>query len=371
MSNNYIMPIVMASLSAGEQPAAYLDQDYDSVARMGTLACSATGTNTIALTPLTNYPTMTGVGSYQKVGFVPVNSTTGPTNINVGLLGAYNAYQNNGTTRIGNGDLIAGLYYEFVFDSSLNSNVGGWRLVANDLSTAGSTLNQPNIVGVTNGSNAAAGSVGEYINTYTPQNNATITVTVASPAVVTWNGHNLAANSAVYFTNSGGALPTGITANTTYYVVGGTLTGNTFNIATSIANAIAGTAVNTSGSQSGTQSGHGGAFLASTTPKSISAIQLTAGDWDIGGSVGFQATGTITNYLIGGITSSLDSPGSIGVNASVQQFVGSGYGTDFGSTVPNQRVSISGTTTYYLAGQANFGSGNMIAYGNIWARRRR
>lgn len=86
-----------------------------------------------------------------------------------------------------------------------------------------------------------------YINT------ATITVTIASPAVVTWTAHGLYDGAPVIFTTSG-ALPTGITAGTTYYVGRGAAA-NTFNISTSLANSNAGTFVNTSGTQSGTHTG--------------------------------------------------------------------------------------------------------------------
>jgi hypothetical protein len=83
---------------------------------------------------------------------------------------------------------------------------------------------------------------------------STVTVTIASPAVVTWTGHGLIANAPVVFSSTG-TLPTGITAGTAYFVVGSTITANTFEIATSIANAKAGTAVSTSGTQSGVHTG--------------------------------------------------------------------------------------------------------------------
>jgi hypothetical protein len=82
---------------------------------------------------------------------------------------------------------------------------------------------------------------------------ATITVTIATPAVVSWTAHGLHEGSPVIFTTDG-ALPTGITAGTTYYV-GRSPAADTFNISTSIANAAAGTFVATSGTQSGTHTG--------------------------------------------------------------------------------------------------------------------
>jgi len=87
---------------------------------------------------------------------------------------------------------------------------------------------------------------------------ATVTITIASPGVFTWANHGLVAGSAVKFTtSSGGALPTGLTANTTYYVAQDTnLTINTFAVSDTQAHAIAGSnQINTSVSQSGTQTG--------------------------------------------------------------------------------------------------------------------
>jgi len=86
----------------------------------------------------------------------------------------------------------------------------------------------------------------------------TITVTIASPGVVTLTSHGLAEGDAVYFTTTG-ALPTGLTANTTYYVK--YVNANTFQLASTrtatassgaAASFTTGTAINTSGTQSGT-----------------------------------------------------------------------------------------------------------------------
>lgn len=77
----------------------------------------------------------------------------------------------------------------------------------------------------------------------------TFTVSVASPAVVTLNGHGLVLCDTVYLTTTG-ALPTGLSANTIYYVI--YINANTFGLATTYANAVAGTGINTSGTQSGT-----------------------------------------------------------------------------------------------------------------------
>ena len=77
----------------------------------------------------------------------------------------------------------------------------------------------------------------------------TFTTTIAAPGVMTLNTHGLQTGDQVYLTTTG-ALPTGLTANTLYYVV--RIDANTFNLATSRANAYAGTKITTSGTQSGT-----------------------------------------------------------------------------------------------------------------------
>lgn len=71
-----------------------------------------------------------------------------------------------------------------------------------------------------------------------------VTISPASPGVVTWTNHGLAAGAPIVFSTTG-ALPTGMTSGTIYYVLADTR--DTFKLATSIG----GTAINTSGSQSG------------------------------------------------------------------------------------------------------------------------
>lgn len=77
----------------------------------------------------------------------------------------------------------------------------------------------------------------------------TVTVTIASPAVFTCTTNNFQVNDKVYFSTTG-ALPTGLTAGTAYYVISTGLGGDDFRVSATLG----GTAVNTSGSQSGTHS---------------------------------------------------------------------------------------------------------------------
>ena len=76
---------------------------------------------------------------------------------------------------------------------------------------------------------------------------STFTVTIATPAVFTRVGHGLTVDDVVYFTTTG-ALPTGLTADTAYYVISAGLTADAFQVSATKG----GAAINTSGGQSGT-----------------------------------------------------------------------------------------------------------------------
>lgn len=90
-----------------------------------------------------------------------------------------------------------------------------------------------------------------------------VTISIAAPGVVTWNGHGLAADMEVVFSSTG-SLPGGIAAGVTYYVL--SPAANTF----SLAAAPGGPAITTTGAQSGTHT----ATATSTSPE-------VAGDGDI------------------------------------------------------------------------------------------
>lgn len=77
-----------------------------------------------------------------------------------------------------------------------------------------------------------------------------VTMTIATPGVVTWTAHGRSANDPVKFSTTG-ALPTGFVAGTTYYVVGASITTNTFQLSATAG----GAAINTTGTQSGVHTG--------------------------------------------------------------------------------------------------------------------
>lgn len=76
----------------------------------------------------------------------------------------------------------------------------------------------------------------------------TVTISIATPGVVTKSSHPFQTGDCIHLTTTG-ALPTGLSASTNYYVIYNDI--NSFWLATTYANAINGTKINTSGSQSG------------------------------------------------------------------------------------------------------------------------
>lgn len=100
-----------------------------------------------------------------------------------------------------------------------------------------------------------------------------VSVTSASPGVVTWVDHNLAADSPVYFTSTE-TMPSGLTANTIYFVKT-VLSVDTFTVSTSIG----GAAVNTGSIGSGVISGYSPSSVTMTNENfaSTTATDTSAG----------------------------------------------------------------------------------------------
>lgn len=83
--------------------------------------------------------------------------------------------------------------------------------------------------------------------------NATVTTPIASPGVVTWSAHGMTTGQSITFTTTG-ALPTGISANTPYFIT--VVDANTFKLSTTLITVGTATFINFTGSTSGTHTGH-------------------------------------------------------------------------------------------------------------------
>jgi hypothetical protein len=206
----------------GNITAAVLNQQYQiaSVPTLNTFTITAKDPGTGA--PVTSNASDSGNGGGSSVGAFQVN--TGPGVAQVPLIGWGAGAWGSGSwgvtpqvtdpLRIWN----AGNWGEDLVFGPRTAGIYYWD-ATNGLSTRGVALN----------------SLG-----------GTVTLTIASPCVITLS-NVLAEGTAIKLATTG-ALPTGLTAGTTYYLIN--VDGVTANLSTSAT----GSAINTSGSQSGTQS---------------------------------------------------------------------------------------------------------------------
>lgn len=143
------------------------------------------------------------------------NRTLGvPTNIVEGQSGVINVFQD------GTGSRTLSYAWPFMFASG----------TAPTLSTGKYTIDQ----------------LVYMVNRYAT---STVTISNATPAVITWNSHGLISGQRIQLSTTG-SLPTGLATSTTYWVY--VVDANTFRVSTSLANLQAGTYVATSSAGSGT-----------------------------------------------------------------------------------------------------------------------
>ncbi len=146
-------------------------------------------------------------------------------------------------------------------------------------------------------------SVGDKVIEASPT--STVTISAASPCVVTWVGHGRATDTPVVFTSTG-TLPLGLTVGVEYYIIA--LTVDTFKVAVKAGTAIA---INTSGSQSGTQTATtkvhivyeslvGSTSTVTMTIASPCVVTWTAHGYVDGDPITFTTTGALPTGLVAG-----------------------------------------------------------------------
>jgi hypothetical protein len=119
-----------------------------------------------------------------------------------------------------------------------------------------------------------------------------------------------------------------------------------------------------------------GAAVALTTGvcANVTSISLTAGDWDVTGTVGLNVGGTtVVQSVQSGIsTTSATMPG-FSTMGGATQLIGASFATGFpvGLGTGTARLSLASTTTVYLLATVGFTTSTAAAYGVIWARRAR
>lgn len=165
-----------------------------------------------AYSPLTDGATITpdfALANQYRVQLGGNRTLANPSNLVAGQSGAIDIYQDSTGSRT--------LAYQW-----------GWQF-------AGGTA--PTLTTTARAKDKLAYSVDVYAQ-------ATVTISIATPGVVTWNAHGLMAGQQVQLSTTG-ALPTGLAAATTYFVI--PVDANSFQLSATQN----GAAINTTGSQSG------------------------------------------------------------------------------------------------------------------------
>ena len=112
--------------------------------------------------------------------------------------------------------------------------------------------------------------------------------------------------------------------------------------------------------------------LTTATPADVTGVSLTAGDWDVWGSVAFVlgAGTTYTSLAAWSSVTSATNPGAPNAGA-FGLWTGSGVSPSPVVSAGQQRISVATTTTVHLSVQAAFAVSTLGAYGFIGARRAR
>lgn len=152
----------------------------------------------------------------------------------------------------------------------------------------------------------------------------TVTISIANPGVITWAAHGLVANQPIVLKTTG-ALPTGLVAGRRYYVVGASITTNTFEVAATPG----GAAIATTGTQSGVQTGAGPNVFqfsclddASNSPTSYLITGSHVNGIDMSGATFSNAAMFGTNWLIDPVgnfhVTTLGTSGAINIGTFLQ-----------------------------------------------------
>lgn len=174
-----------------------------------------------------------------------------------------------------------------------------------------------------------------------------VTITVASPGVVTWALHGLPVFSKVRFTTTG-ALPTGLAVNTDYYINATGYTANSFRLSATPG----GVDINTSGTQSGTHTGISAAYGVANDLSTFSVPDLrgrvTAGSDIMGGTAANRLT-VAESGITGGVVGA--SGGVQSVALATTQIPAHGHSATPGAVTVT--VNSGGAHTHTLSGSTS------------------
>src|SRR5258708_26749179 len=116
----------LANLTGGDQPLSILDGMFTNAGNLGVVPCTATGTNTITLTPISNTPPST-YSDNRLYLFRAANTSTSLVQANVASLGNQNVIIRTDSTgnpaQAGVGDIVIGAVYVIAWSTALSGLV--------------------------------------------------------------------------------------------------------------------------------------------------------------------------------------------------------------------------------------------------------
>ena len=279
-----------------------------------TYLTSPSGTDTMTATAALG---MSAYVTGQRFFFLAPSTNTGACTLNINAIGA-KAITKQGTTALVAGDIASGAVVQVVYDGT------EFQLVS---PSAVSTV-----------SSLSGGTTG--LRTYTTPTKA-VTISFASPAVFTVSSADLPANTTQIELFTTGTLPTGLSINTTYYVVNAS--GTTFNVSLTSG----GASINTTAAGSGT---HTFGLLGSTGNLVLDGTLAVAN-----GGTGTN-TFLINNLFLGNGTSGLKPvPAGATGNVLTSQTVSTVNASSF-ATGTQYTISTIGSTDWTAIGATSAGS---------------
>lgn len=140
--------------------AAWLDTDFAQVGACTTIPCTASGANSIVLTPVGNTPIGT-YAPYQRYGFIAAGTNTGAASANYNSQGLLPVYKDTGSgpAALTGNEIIVGNYCVVIYDPALNSGGGGFHLTTAPSANSGTVTSLVAGTGLAGGTITTAGTI--------------------------------------------------------------------------------------------------------------------------------------------------------------------------------------------------------------------
>lgn len=138
-----------------------LDDDFSAVGKLGTLPCTITGTNTLALTLNADTPTIPAYTNYIRFSGIAAGDNSGASTAQVGSLGALNVYKDTsaGPVALTGGEIQAGNAIELIYDAALAGGAGGFHLNTSTVTSGGTVTSVASGSGLTGGPITSSGTL--------------------------------------------------------------------------------------------------------------------------------------------------------------------------------------------------------------------